>query len=179
MEQTPLTKQQVLEDMEAYLNATEIHYEAIEKNSNKIYKKTTRIINTVFLSIGVLLVINIYFIYNFGEGVIMMLTSMNEMYEHFGNMSVQVHGISDSVAKMTTHIDGLPTMAESINSMSNTVLNMNTNVQLMQGEVGFMAKDIGSINQNITDMTYNFEQVTNNMITIGHDVNQMSLIIPF
>ncbi len=179
MEPTPITKKQVIEDIETYLNTTEIYYEAINKKSHTIYNRTTRIIYTVFISIGVLLFINSYFIYDFGVSVVSMMTSMEDMYKHFGNMSTQVHGISESVAKMTIHIDGLPIMAESINSMNDTVINMNTNVQSMQGEVKLMANNIGSINQNITDMTYNFEQVTKNMNTISHDVNQMSSMMPF
>ena len=104
MEDTPPTMNQVIEDMAVYLNATEMNYQIIQKRSDQIYRRTTRVIKTVFTSIGLLLAINIYFIYNFGEGIVSMVSSMDEMYGHFGNMANQVHGITESVEKMTAHI---------------------------------------------------------------------------
>jgi peptidoglycan hydrolase CwlO-like protein len=179
MEQTPLTKQQVIEEIETYLYKTETTYKNIKKNSDRIYNRTTRVIKTVFASIVILLVFNVYFIYTSKEAIISMVTSMNDMYIHFGNMSDQVHGITGSVVKMSGHIEVLPEMAKSMTSMDNTVVNMNANVQLMQSDVWVMSKDIGSINSNITNITYRFDKVTDNMRNIGSDVNQMSRIIPF
>ena len=179
MEDTPLTKQQVIEEMAVYLNATEMNYEVIRKNSDRIYRRTTRIIKIVFFSIGLLLVSNAYFIYNFGEAIVSMVSSMDDMYIHFGNMATQVHGITESVVNMTAHVEALPIMAESMDSMNNTVGNMNTNVQLMNNDIWLMSKDIGSINHSIIDITYHFDQVNENMNNIGGDVNQMSRIIPF
>ena len=178
MEQTPLTMKQVIEEIEDYLNTTEMEYEIIQRKSNQIYRRTTRIIKSVFFLIGLLLLINIYFIYDFGEGIVSMASNMNEMYIHFGNMSNEVHGITESVVKMTGHITVLPHMAESMDSMNNTVVNMNANVQVMQGEVGYMAKDVDAINHNITDMTYHFEEVNDNMNNISDSVHDMSRTIP-
>ena len=178
MEKTPLTKKHVIEEIEIYLNATEINYQVIQKTSNRIYRRTTRIIKTVFISIGLLLVANIYFIYDFRQGIVTMTSSMTDMYDHFGNMHNQVHGITESVVKMTNHIDVLPSMNESMTSMDHTLVNINADVQFMQVEVGLMSKDVGSINHNITDMTYRFDQVNDNMNKIGDSVHQMSRSIP-
>ena len=178
MNQTSPTMHQVIEEMEVYLNETEIKYQIIQNNSDRIYKRTTRIIKTVFSLIGLLLLINIYFIYNFGEGIVSMLSSMNEMYTHFGNMGNQVSGITESVVKMTAHITVLPDMAESMDSITNTVVNMNTNVHSMQGEVSYMAIDMGSINNDMSDMTNRFELLNESMTHMGSSVHDMSRIIP-
>ena len=178
MDTTPLTMKQVIEDMEVYLDATEINYQTIQKNSERIYRGTTRVIKTVFSLIGVLLIINVYFIYDFGKGIVSMASSMNEMYTHFGNMAYQVHGITQSVEKMAAHIEVLPHMAESMDSMNQTLTDMNTNMQLMEGEVGLMSNDINSINQDMTDMTQRFDQVNGNMDNIGNNVKQMSRTVP-
>jgi methyl-accepting chemotaxis protein len=179
MEQTPLTKQQVIEEIEVYLNTAEMNYNVIKKNSDRIYSRTTRIIKIVFSSIGLLLLFNIYFIYTSKEAIVSMVSSMNEMYIHFGNMSDQVHGITESVTKMTAHIEVLPNMAENMNSIDNIVIRMNKNMQLMHNDIWIMSKDIGNINNNITNITYRFDKVTDNMKNIGSNVNQMSRIIPF
>jgi len=178
MDQNPLTMNQVIEEIEVYLNATEMNYEVIQKNSNRIYRRTTRIIKTVFILIGLMLLINTYYIYDFGEGIVLMVSSMNEMYAHFANMGNQVQGITQAVEKMTSHIEVLPSMVESMNSMNQTVVEMNSNVQLMQGEVNYMAKDVDSINNNMTDMSYRFEELNYNMDNIGDSVHEMSRTIP-
>jgi len=178
MDQNPLTMNQVIEEIEVYLNATEMNYEVIQKNSNRIYRRTTRIIKTVFILIGLMLLINTYYIYDFGEGIVLMVSSMNEMYVHFANMGNQMQGITQAVEKMTSHVEVLPSMAESMNSMNQTVVEMNSNVQLMQGEVNYMAKDVDSINNNMTDMSYQFDELNYNMYNIGDSVHEISRTIP-
>lgn len=178
MEETTITKRQVIQEMEAYLDSTEAQFKRIKQNSDRIYKRTSRVIQIVFFSIGLVLIANMYFIYDFTQGILSMISSMNEMYLHFGNMTAHVHGITESVVSMTTHIEVLPNMAENINSMNHTVANMNNNVQSMQGEVGIMAQDVGSINNSLGDMTHRFDQVNGDMDKIGESVHQMSRVVP-
>lgn len=178
MEKKTLTKQEVIHDMQNYLNKTEAHFQVIQKNSDKIYKRTTRVIQTVFATIGILLLFNLYFIYDFSKGILSMTSSMQGMYIHFGKMTDQVHGITKSVKDMTSHIDVLPSMAKSMDSMNQSVTNINTNVHYMQGEVGLMHKDVDSINTNMSDMSYRFEQTNGNIDEIESSVHQMSRAIP-
>jgi len=178
MSSSQKTINQVLEGMAIYLNTAESNYQMIQKNSERVYRRTTRIIKTVFILLGLLLVVNTYFIYNFGEEIVLMVSKMNDMYVHFGNMATQVDGITRSVEQMSSHVNVLPQMNDSMNSMSNTVSGMNTNVHVMQTEVDYMAQDINTINDNMTSMTHRFDQVNENMLHIEDDVDQMSRIVP-
>jgi len=178
MSQTQLTMHQVIEEMETYLNETEVTYKSIQRRSDKIYERTTRIIKAVFSLIGLLLLLNIYFIHNFGEEIFSMLGSMNDMYNHFGNMGTQVQGITQSVEKMSSHITVLPSMSASMDSMNNTIININSNVHIMQKEVGYMSRDIGLINHDMLDMTMRFEQLNESMHDIGKSVHTMSRVVP-
>lgn len=178
MQKDPLTMKQVIEEMEIYLNNTEMTYEVVQKNSERIYKRTTRIMRTVFISIGVLLAVNVYFIYDFGAGIISMVSNMNKMYTHFGNMAIQVHGIAGSVKKMTSHVEVLPKIAQSMDSMNHTVDNMNTNVHLMQSEVNLMANNVDGINNNMISMSDRFEKVNGNVHSIDKNAHQMSELMP-
>jgi len=150
MKNTEPTLNEVIEEFAIYLSRTEQSYEVIEKNSNRIYRRTTRIIKTVFSVIGILLVVNMYFIYGFGNGILSMVSSMEQMYTHFGKMSVQVSSITRSVEKMSSHVDVLPEMATSIDN----------------------------INQDMVHMSKSFEQVNKDMDNVENSVNDISRPIP-
>lgn len=178
MNHSAISMKQVVDEIDTYLENTEKHYEVIQKNSNRIYKRTTRIIKSVFFLTGILLMINIYFVYNFGTGIISMASNMNEMYAYFGKMSHEVHEITESVQKMTVHIGVLENMNESMFSMNNTMTDINGNVESMQGEIRVISEDVSFIHGHITDIGSRLDEVNGNMYDVGDNVHEMSRTIP-
>lgn len=178
LETPALTKKEVIEAFAARLEETDAELKQIQKRSNSVYKKTTQVIRVVFFSIAVLLVMNLYFIYDFGKGVLTMLNSMEQMYTHFGKVTDEVHTMTKSVANMSDDINALPSMLEQMDSMNQTVHSMNRHVQGMNNEVTHMSKDVKVIHYDMQNMTYRFEQVNRHVSQIGYSVHQMSRAVP-
>lgn len=178
IETQTLSKREIIDAFAKKLEKTDLELQAVQENSNKIHHKTTQVIRLVFMSIGFMLFINLYFIYDFGKGVVIMLDSMEQMYTHFGEVTAEVDTMTHSVVNMSKDIETLPEMLNKMDSMNQTVQVMNEQVQGMNDEVGQMKNDVGKINQNMQNMSHRFEQVNGNVSRIGYSVNQMSRTIP-
>ena len=172
------TKSELFEKFTHDLAEMEDELKVICKNSERIYNRTTRVIRTVFTVIGLLVVVNLYFIYDFGRDVLSMIGYMNDMYQHFGRVTENVDYMTKDVVKMGANIELMPEIANKMQSMNQHVGSMASNVEHMQGNVSAMNQDVSSINDDMTSMSYRFNQVNQTVGNMSYNVREMSDTIP-
>jgi methyl-accepting chemotaxis protein len=175
---TQISLQEVISALDSDMQKLESQLEIITSRSQKIYDRTTIIMRTVFYSIGVLTLINFYFIFDFGTNIMVMMQNMQDMYELFGQVTAQVNSITTDVVSMSGNVELIPQISDKMSSMNNTVTQMTGNIHSMQGNVAGMNQDVSSINHNMTDMSGRFDNVNHSMDAMVNNVNQMSRALP-
>jgi uncharacterized protein YoxC len=175
---TKISLQEVITQLDNDMKKLESTLEMITTRSHSIYRRTTIIMRTVFYSIGFLTLLNFYFLFDFGQSILVMIGNMEDMYELFGHVTAEVNAITKDVVSMTGNVELIPQISQKMTSMNDTVTQMTGNINSMQGNVSGMSQDVTSINQNMTEMSGRFENVNRNMDSMVHNVNQMSRPIP-
>jgi uncharacterized protein YoxC len=174
----PLSVQAVVNQINHDMMQLETQLEQITEHSHHIYHKTTIIMRTVFLSIGVLTLLNFYFIVDFGKNIIIMIDSMQDMYVHFGRVTDEVDTITKDVVSMSRNVQLMPEISQKMTSMNHTVTDMTGSISGMQKEVSLMKRDVVGINHNMNNMSLRFVNVNHSMDSMVHQVDQMSRTIP-
>jgi uncharacterized protein YoxC len=168
----------VVDQFDQNISKLESQLQGITEKSSVIYRKTTMVIRTVFISIGLLMLVNLYFIFDFASNILVMINSMEAMYTHFGNVTEQVHGMTGDVKNMSENVALMPAIADKMGSMNGHVQSMTQNVDAMQGNVAIMKEDVVGINADMGQMSQRFVNVNQSMDGMVGNVNQMSRPIP-
>ena len=146
-----------------------------KQKSRHDFSKTMKII---FAFLGCLALANIYFVNSLTQEIKVMISSMVEMYEHFGRMSDQMQDMTTYVKSMENDIEMMVIMKKQMGQMNGEVFSMTQDMNAMSHDMENMDVRIYSMNINVQQMAQRFRHMNMNVGNMGYNVNQMSNVVP-
>jgi gamma-glutamyl-gamma-aminobutyrate hydrolase PuuD len=161
-----------------YLQRTEQDLRTSQEAEMGSAKRTNRMIQSMFGIIGVIALLNLYFVANLAQEVRVVIRSMTKMYEQFGDMSGQMSAMRVHVGNMSENIAMMPIMVEQMGAISANMESMKGDVNAMRSHMVNMNGQVSSMNQDIGTMTVLFRDVTGKVVGMRQQVGQMSQVVP-
>jgi len=132
----------------------------------------------VFAFIGCLALVNLYFVDKLATEFSGMLTSMTQMYTHFGRVASRMSDMRDYVAGMENNIALMPVIGDEMAGMSVDIDAMTHNVGTMTTHIGIMDQRVATMGVTVTDMSRRFRHLNYNVGVMSFDVQQMAKPVP-
>ncbi len=132
----------------------------------------------IFAVLGCLALANIYFVNSLTQEVKVMISSMVEMYQHFGRMSEQMQDMTVYVKSMENDIEMMPIMNQQMGQMNQEVSSMSNDMNAMRTDMEGMDQRITTMNKDVQQMSLRFRHMNANVGNMGYNVNQMSNVVP-
>lgn len=162
---------QSFEDKEADL-------ENLLTHSNKVYKRTSKVIVIVLVAMVFFLAINLYLIHVFDKNVSQMANSMQTMSKNMTLVTEDVQHMSSSLSRISLNTQLLPPVTEKMTEINNNIEHLNLTFGDVQKNVRAITPDVQKINGSLHNMAVRFDRVNHNMGKIVNNVNQMSRTLP-
>lgn len=167
-----------LKKIVAYLRQSENDMRRSQALENRYTLRTNRMIQIIFSVIGIVALLNLYFVGDLAQEVRAVIRSMDKMYVQFGEMSEQMSAMRQHVASMSDNITLMPVMVEEMTAMSDNMALMKEDVAAMRGRMVNMNRQVASMNQDIGTMMLLFREVNGKVVTMRYHVGQMSNVVP-
>jgi len=132
----------------------------------------------IFAFIGGLALVNLYFVDKLTAEFDGMLTSMTQMYTHFGRVASRMSDMRDYVAGMENNIALMPVIGDEMAGMSVDIDAMTRSVGTMTTHIGIMDQQITTMSVTVTDMSRRFRHLNYNVGVMSVDVQQMAKPVP-
>lgn len=160
------------------LNQTRNQLDLRYSEEERTFKRTNRTIHGIFIGIGIIALVNIYYIGDFAQETRVIVRDMVTMYTQFGEMSERMSGMRHHVSGMEDNIALMPFMAEQMTMMSSNMLMMRADVSDMNTHMYSMTQRVGTMGQDIGSMNRLFRNVNGTLTRMHYHVNQMSRVVP-
>ena len=144
---------QTMEDLEAD------QLSRIEQTSAKS-KRVERFIYVLILLMGVMSLVNIYFVNDLTQEVRSVVRNMNEMYGHFARVSDLMTHMRGTVINMERNMTMMPIMGEQMAEIGDDTGKMKRSVAHMDATIAILDRQIDAMNANVWDMTMRFRSVS-------------------
>ncbi len=167
-----------LQTVVAHLERAESDIRNDQASSRAYEKRASRLIHSLYLVIGSMALINLYFVGDLAQEVQVIIRSMNKMYTQFGQMSERMHGMRYHVSGMGEQMALMPVMVEQMGSISGQMSQMEQEVTLMRGALIEIGDRVHSIGGDIGVMDRLFYEVNGKVFRMRHNVGQMSRMVP-
>lgn len=168
-----------------YLQSTHELLSKIESDvshRNRRLKKSQhrldRVMMFFFLIIGVIALMNLYFIYNWGQEVRTIVHEMDELYQHVHTMSGQMISMGNSVVQLETETALMPIMNEELNKFVNSMQTMQTQTQNIHHNMIDLNDSFTGISQDVTQMNGQIQGLNQQMNQMNMSVYEMGKSIP-
>ena len=128
--------------------------------------------------VGCLALFNIYYVnklFTESEG---MITSMTQMYTHFGHVASRMSDMREYVASMEKNIAMMPIIDDEMAAMSVDIDVITNNVGAMDRYVGEMDQRVATMGVTVLDMSQRFRHLNYNVGRMSFDVQQMAEPVP-
>jgi len=150
-----------------------IEMETINRLSQKISGKTTRIIKIILSLLTVVSIILVMLTFSMSRDLSGMITSLDDMYVEFGSMS-------DEMGQITTHVTSMGQNVQGMSSIAGNMQHLNKDVGEMQGALSDVNASMGAIDTNVgrisggtSEMAFRFQNVKNIIKVMGNDIRSM------
>jgi len=147
--------------------------EAIDRISNKISRKTARIIRIILVLLGIISIYLVFLTFSMSRDLSAMIDSLDEMYVEFGSMSGEMRQITTHVRSMGQNIHGMPTIATNMQNLNTDVGQMLTSIESVNTDLKTMDTNVGHIGGGTSEMAHRFQNVQRAMNVMQYDVNNM------
>ena len=134
--------------------------------------------NLLLVLVGCLGLFNIYYVnrlYTESQG---MVTSMTQMYTHFGRVAARMSDMREYVASMEKNIAMMPVIDDEMGAMSIDIEAMTGSVGVMDRYVGVMDQRVATMGVSVGDMSRRFRHLNYNVGGMSYDVRQMAEPVP-
>ena len=128
--------------------------------------------------VGCLALFNIYYVNKLFAESEGMITSMTQMYIHFGRVAARMSDMRDYVAGMEGNITMMPIIDDEMAAMSSDIGAMSNNVGAMNHYVGVMDQRVATLGVTVPDMSQRFRHLNYNVGRMSFDVRQMAEPVP-
>lgn len=132
----------------------------------------------VFAMLGCLALVNLYFVDQLVAEFEGMLSSMTQMYTHFGRVASRMSDMRGYVAGMEKNIALMPVIGDEMAGMSADVNVMAGNVGEMTTNIGNMDEHVATMGVTVADMSQRFRHLNHNVGIMSFDVQQMAKPVP-
>jgi methyl-accepting chemotaxis protein len=131
-----------------------------------------------FALIGLLALVNLYFVNQLTMEIRGIITNLNEMYGYFATTAVHMSDIRSDMTLMEQEILLMPVLREQMESLAVAIERMNRDVGEMTESLVEMDQRVGAINAGVSDMALRFRGLNRNVGQMGLDVDQMARPVP-
>lgn len=147
--------------------------EAVDRLSNKISRKTKRIIRLLLGVLGLISIYLVFLTFNMSRDLSAMIDSLDEMYVEFGSMSAEMRQITAHVGNMGRNVHGMPVIAENMQNLNADVGDMLVSVENINRDMGAMDANVDHISKGSSEMAYRFNNVQRAVNMMQYDVRNM------
>ena len=141
-------------------------------------RRVERFIYTLILLMGVLSLVNIYFVNDLTQEVRSVVRNMNEMYGHFARVSDLMTHMRDTVINMEQNVTMMPIMGEQMAEIGDDTATMKRSVAQMDSTMAILDRQIDAMNANVWDMSMRFRNMNFTVGNMGQDVHQFARPVP-
>jgi len=135
-------------------------------------------IRALAAAMGILALVNLYYVNSLTQEVKLMIAAMGEMTGHFANVSEHMDHLTGTIKAMDRSVALMPVIRDQMNELAGRVDRMGGDVALMGGTTASMDARMDVLNAGIYDMSQRFRGLNRSVAGMGSDVDQMSRPIP-
>ena len=153
----------------------------LDKDIEQTGRKSQRVawfIYTLIVVIGAMSLINIYYVNDLTQEVRLAIRHMNEMDQHFGQVSELMLGIRSKVSNMDQNIKMMPILGEQMAEIGDYTGTMKRDVGHVNSSITNIDHQTGAMNASVWEMSLRFRNMNATVGNIGQDVNQFARPVP-
>ncbi|WP_006786638.1 hypothetical protein [Thiorhodospira sibirica] len=160
------------------LKQTEESIRATQAIDAGLARRTQRLLQIVFLLIGLVALVNLYFVSDLAQETQIIIRNMTTMYEQFGEMSERMSGMRTHVSAMGQNIALMPVMVDQMDMISRNMLSMEHDVSGMRTHMQHLTGHVHVMYQDIHTMNLLFRDVNGKLVHMRYYVGHMSNVVP-
>ena len=167
-----------LERLDTALENLEADLEARGEELGEHVQGTERVVGILAAVMGLLALVNLYFVNDLTEEIKEMTRSMEQMTDHFSDVSLRMGSMTQNVDGMRETMGMLPIVAAQMDEISGHVETMGGDVARIRQTTVAVDGRIDLLNRDMLDMAGRFRGVNRNVGLMGRSVEQMSRPVP-
>ena len=167
-----------IERLDAVLENLEADLEARGEALGERVRGAELVIRILAAVMGLLALANLYFVNDLTEEIKEMTRSMDQMTDHFSDVSLRMGSMTHSVDSMKDTMGMLPIVAAQMDEISEHVEAMGGDVARIRQTRVAVDERIDLLNRDMLDMAGRFRSVNRSIGVMGRGVGQMSAPIP-
>lgn len=156
-----------LESVNHLLSKIESDVEEKASGLQKTQSGIDKLMLIFFSLIGIFALINLYFLYGWGQEVRSIVHEMTAMHQHVNNMSDQMVSINHTMEDLEDKTGLIPIMNEEMGKFVSSMTEMRNQTHQMN-------EDMQSLNQSMKSVTNDFSQINGQMQGLNQQVGQMN-----
>jgi methyl-accepting chemotaxis protein len=155
--------------------------EDLERRDDAIRGRTRGVdltIRALAGAMGILALVNLYYVNALTQEVKLMIVAMGEMTGHFGNVAERMNGVTGTIKSMDKSVALMPVIRDQMSELAGQVDRMADDVARMSDTADRMDGRMDELNIGIYDMSQRFRGLNRSVTGMGADVDQMSRPLP-